>query len=90
MRIERKEGAPRELSIKRLYLPFTVISNCPSCGSECSTDLSDYGMMYPTPGKPTGVYFVCQNTQAHNDDGFYEWDERVVFDFTLKAAGENV
>lgn len=81
MKITRNQDAgPMAPLAKRFYVPFTVTSECPQCGSECEVDLEHQYLSYPVIGRASRVYFVCECE--------HEWQENIVVDVTLAAEGQ--
>jgi len=55
---------------KRTHLPLMIHWVCPTCGSACEHDLTDYHLNYPDFGGTVRVYLVCETCcDANADDG---------------------
>lgn len=50
-----------ECSVKRFYVPFTVLDDCPKCGKEQSTDLEQEYLQHPSLKKPNHVGMWCES-----------------------------
>ena len=49
------------ISVKRFYLPITLIRKCPNCGYSCKKDLRIDYLSYPTINKKEHIYFYCND-----------------------------
>jgi len=45
---------------KRQYMPYIIEWRCPTCGVDCSRDLSDYYLSHPVMGEPTNEVLYCK------------------------------
>lgn len=50
-------------SVKRFFVPFTVLDDCPKCGKERSTDLEQEYLQHPYLTKPNHVAMWCESCQ---------------------------
>ena len=50
-------------SVKRFFVPFTVMDDCPKCGKERSTDLEQEYLQNPYLKKPNYVSMWCESCQ---------------------------
>lgn len=81
--IERIDGEPDELPVKRLRVPFVVKATCPTCGGIAEVDLSSDCLSYPVPGKPTKLMLTCYDEAGKET---CSTDVDVVLGFTLTAS----
>lgn len=86
-KVERLNTPPCEIGVKRLYLPFVVRAECPTCGEIAECDLSGDYLSYPTPGVPYTVRLACYNEEG-DETCFTDVD--VVLNFTLRAKNVRV
>ena len=56
---------PYELDVKRCYLPFSIITNCPNCGSTIERDVSTDYLSFPYLNSKECVGLYC--TECEND-----------------------
>lgn len=71
-------------TIKRCYLPFDVTAPCPKCGHSHTIPLSEHYLSYPIFGKPSYVYFSCEENKCADD--VTEFQVSVILDVTLTLA----
>ena len=58
-----KPHSVESVSIKRFFVPFTVMDDCPKCGKERSTDLEQEYLQHPSLKKPNYVSMWCESCQ---------------------------
>ena len=65
---EVKENS--SIEVKRFYLPISIDKKCPSCGNNCTKDLSDDYLSYPKVNETDELYFYCDNCDAEFKSNF--------------------
>ncbi len=71
-----------ELDVKRLYLPITILADCPKCGREASRDLSEDYLSYPVIGQEESIGFDCSS----EDEECCEFEVLASLEVSIKAV----
>jgi hypothetical protein len=74
------------INVKRLYLPITLESVCPSCGEKKERLLDETYLSYPVTGENQEIGFYCREC----DDAKLEceWDVNVRLSIFLEVNDE--
>ena len=75
---------PFEIPVKRLYLPFRVLDDCPKCGKQRAHDLNSQYLSYPVLGDTISLGFYCE--EGHPIE---EWTCEVMLQVSLEPAPES-
>ena len=65
--------------VKRLYLPYVINTQCPSCREQVQFDMGDQYISYPTVGKPENLCLYCEDCDE-------EWTVGVTIDVTVQLV----
>lgn len=82
MKIKRHKYDKSTIEVKRLYLPFALIEDCPHCGEEVEKDLEDQYLSYPVLNGKETIYFYCEGC---NED----FQRCIILDVTIKEFKKN-
>lgn len=81
-RIENNKYEVCDLSIKRAYLPFKVISTCPNCSKEVVRDVSSDYLSYPKVNDRVTVCMYCEIEEME----CCVWDVEIIIRVTAEVA----
>lgn len=89
MKIHRKTtSATFAIEVKRLYLPFVIVDECPQCGRSITKDLTKDYLSYPDIDGYEPVPMYCYDHHVH-EGCEHQWTLRVRLKVQLAAADDD-
>lgn len=75
------DNDPFKVDVKRLYVPITLIADCPICGKEVQCDLNDNAYLsFVTANKPTKFMMYHEA-----DEDTHEFNVPILVKITVEA-----
>lgn len=78
--ITTNNNSPLELSIKRFYVPGTIIKDtCPNCKTLIENNLDDHYIYYPKFNEKINYPFYCNECE-------HEWNVGIIITIQISLA----